>query len=336
MADREVLRGYHSLMSTARAFEAPEDPPYDYETAVSRILSPPPDERDSFHWLAYRDSGIVGFSRATLGVRENSRLAKIEVWIHPDTRRQGIGTALVRAMLPILKEGGYTTIMGLPVKLDSAGEAWTRVLGFHVTYKVAIQALQVTPAVRALWDVAIAPGYELVHWTGAAPERLLEPYAAARPAIADAPRGQSTYHDTAWTAERVRESERELIEQGVEERVVVAVDSETGEVAGLTILRFFPGLPNRAYQEDTVVTAPHRGQGLGRAMKAAMMRWTLAEHPDLQRVVTSTSAENRYMMQVNCAIGYKTVRVMKRTEIALDELASHPMVAGSNPAGGTR
>jgi len=257
---------------------------------------------------------------ATLGVRENSKNAQVEVWIHPEARRQGIGTALVRTMLPTIADGGYSTVIGMPVKPDSAGAAWTRELGFHVTYTSAIQALDVSPAADALWDVPVAPGYELVRWVGLTPEHLLESFAAARPAIEDAPQGHGSYRFTAWTVERVRENEREQLEQGVEDRVVAAISSETGKVAGLTVLRFYPGIRSRGYQDDTVVTVPHRGRGLGRAMKAAMMRWTVAERPDLERVVTSTSAENRYMIEVNRAIGYQMVRILNRTEVALDIL----------------
>lgn len=319
-ADSESLQSYHSLISVAWAHEAPEDPPLDYETAIGRLLNPPSEEGDTLHWLAYQGSDLSGFAMVTLGVRENRRNAQVEVWIHPARRRQGIGTALIREMLPTISDGGYSTVIGMPVKPESAGAAWTRELGCHVTYRSAIQALTVSSAASALWDVPVRPGYELVRWVGLTPEELLESFAAARPAIEDAPQGDGSYRFTAWTAERVRENELEQLEQGVEDRVVAAVDSETGEVAGLTILRFYPGIRHRAYQDDTVVTLPHRGRGLGRAMKAAMMRWTVAERPDLQRVVTSTSADNKYMMEVNRAIGYQMVRELNRTEIALDAL----------------
>ncbi len=47
-----------------------------------------------------------------------------------------------------------------------------------------------------------------------------------------------------------------------------------------------------------------RGRGLGRAVKAAMMRWVLADFPDLERVVTNTAAGNASMIRVNGQIGY--------------------------------
>jgi RimJ/RimL family protein N-acetyltransferase len=68
--------------------------------------------------------------------------------------------------------------------------------------------------------------------------------------------------------------------------------------------------------------AAHRGHGLGVAMKAAMMRWLLADCPELERVITTTAAANTYMINVNLALGYRTVRTLVWTEISRSELAA--------------
>jgi mycothiol synthase len=172
------------------------------------------------------------------------------------------------------------------------------------------------------WDVPVPPGYRLTRWIGTTPEDLLGSYAAARPAIRDAPHGENSYRETAWTAELIRQTERELADNGVEERVVVAIAVDTGEVAGVTGILNYPHRREFAYQNDTSVPAAHRGHGLGRVMKAAMMCWIADERPDIELVLTTTGADNTFMLDVNLAIGYETVRTMLWTETPTAKLAA--------------
>lgn len=320
-ATEEQLRAYHTVIAAAWAHEMPEDPPYAYEAAVGRLLDPPAEEGPSRHWWAHLDGEMAGFAKVAFGTDENVENARVEVWVHPAVRRRGIGDALLHAVLPTVTDAGRSTVIGgIPMKAGSAGSVWARRLGFQVTYSSAIQVLTVSPEAERLWNAPVADEYELAQWIGAAPDHLLQSYAAARPAIEDAPNGQTSHRSIAWTADRVRQNEREQAERGVEDHVVAALSRATGEVVGLTVLRCYPHRRDNAYQGDTVVLASHRGHGLGRAMKGAMLRRITAERPDLQRVYTSTAADNAYMIDVNMAVGFHLARKMDRMETGTADL----------------
>ena len=166
----------------------------------------------------------------------------------------------------------------------------------------------------ALWEVHAA-GYRLQRWLGAAPEEILASYAHARNAIQDATQGNLTYEVPKWTSERVREDEDEHRRDGIEQWVVVAVHESTGEVVGTTEIEVHPAAPDKGFQAWTAVTREHRGHGLGRCMKAAMMRWLPPERPLILRVSTNTGADNVNMIRTNHAVGYTTVRTMLTVEI---------------------
>lgn len=51
----------------------------------------------------------------------------------------------------------------------------------------------------------------------------------------------------------------------------------------------------------------HRGRGLGRCMKAHMIRWVRADRPELGEIATGTGTENVHMARVNQSIGYVTI-----------------------------
>jgi mycothiol synthase len=102
---------------------------------------------------------------------------------------------------------------------------------------------------------------------------------------------------------------------------VVAVHAATGAVAGLTDLELHPTRQDLGYQQYTVVVAGHRGHGLGRCVKSAMVRWIVDERPQITRIGTSTAAGNVHMIRVNHQIGFKTTRSMIDVEAEIDALA---------------
>jgi mycothiol synthase len=182
--------------------------------------------------------------------------------------------------------------------------------------------LHVADVDPALWDVRVPAGFRLAQWAEAAPDELVAAFAAARNAIGDAPNGESAYEHAEWTVERVRRAEADLRESGDDSRFVVAVHEETGTVAALTGMLLRPGRADLCWQRDTAVVARHRGLGLGRVVKAAMMRRLLAEFPDLGRVITNTAAENAHMIRVNEQLGYAHYADVGRFEASVERLGA--------------
>lgn len=183
------------------------------------------------------------------------------------------------------------------------------------------QMLHAADVDPALWDVPVPEGFRLARWADAAPEDLVAAFAAARNAIADAPHGESSYRPQDWTVERVREVEADLREAGDDPRFVVAVHEATGAVAALTGMLLEPGRVDLCWQRDTAVVKSFRGRGLGRAVKAAMMRWLCAEIPDLGKVITNTAADNTYMIRVNEQVGYVHYADIGIFEASVEQLA---------------
>jgi RimJ/RimL family protein N-acetyltransferase len=168
--------------------------------------------------------------------------------------------------------------------------------------------------------VPTAAGYLLREWTGPAPEEILASFATARQAISDAPAGEMTWGDPAWTPERVRLDEATRAASNAEQRVVVAVHEASGAVVGVTELFVLAREPEHGRQQDTAVLGEHRGHGLGRAMKSAMLRRLVVEHPETVRVSTQTAADNVYMAAVNHQIGYRTLWTHSYVEADVEDL----------------
>lgn len=255
-------------------------------------------------WAAWEGDRLIGLGLVVYPEQHTPDWAMPRVFVDHSHRRRGVGTALLRELVADARAQGRTTLGSDQVRLGTEAEQWAIASGFVNTLSNCWQMLHVADVDRARWDVPVPAGFRLERWAGASPESLVSAFAAARNAIDDAPHGESTFRMPEWTVERVRQAEADLREAGDDSRFVVAVHEETGAVAALTGMVLRPGRLDLCWQRDTAVVARFRGLGLGRVVKAAMMRGLIAEFPELGRIVTNTAADNAYMIRVNEQIGY--------------------------------
>jgi GNAT superfamily N-acetyltransferase len=290
---------------------------------VGRLRTTATDYGPRLNWTIHLGDELVGTGFAILPeAAENRTMAIAEVRVVPDRRRRGIGTAALKAVLPQLRARGRDRVSAYGVAVGEAGHKWAGELGFETVHATVEQELEIAAVDPARWSVAAPRGFSAVRWAEAAPDGLLDSFAAARNAIRDAPRGESSFAAPAWTAERVREHEAAVQARGVEQRVVAALHDGTGAIAGLTVLEVQPHDRDMALQQDTAVLAGYRGHGLGRFMKSEMMRWLLADHPDVKRVWTQTAADNVHMIRVNGQLGYTTMATYATVEADIAKLMS--------------
>ncbi len=322
-ASERVLSDYFTMRAACVAADTPEDPPLTYETSIGRLRTPPLEDGLCRFWVGHVDGRLAGSLKLALPEGENTGIASIEINVHPELRCRGTGTELLRFAMREVRETGRGTVLGFPMKPGSAGLRWATNLGFEVTHSMVLQVLLTATTPAGLWEAPAAEGYRLVHWTGATPDHLVDSYALARQAIQDAPMGRLSYRETVWTPERVRETDRELVDAGTEQRVVAAVHEATDEVVGTHVIHNFPHRPEVGYVHDTSVLAAHRGHGLGLAVKASMMRRLAEERPDLERICTTTATTNSHMIAINHALGYQTARTLNWVETPTERLAAN-------------
>ncbi|MFD0204949.1 MULTISPECIES: GNAT family N-acetyltransferase [Saccharothrix] len=323
-ADEADLAGYFRVVRDSHLVDEdrPGEPVPTFEDVVARLRRPFPGVGPAGHWVVRDAGGIVAFGYARFPEEENSHLAVATVVVHPEHRRRGVATRLLRAVLPRLRERGRTVIEDWRLVEGRPGTDWALRLGFRTVRALAPMVMAVADADRARWPVELPPGYRVERWIGAAPERVVASYAAARSAIHDAPMGTTEFALPQWTVERVRENEAELRAEDVEQRVVAAVHEATGEVVGLTEVVLLPREPHTSHQGDTAVLAAHRGRGLGSALKGVMAHWLVEDHPDLEHMHTVTNADNEHMIRVNRELGMTAERTELVVAHDVDALAA--------------
>ena len=280
-------------------------------------------------WTARAQDGrLAGMADVHLPQGEDEQaagVAAVRVSVDPALRRRGIGTELLRAVLPSLRERGYGRMVAQGLTSGGAGEAFAVAVGGAVVHRNVTQRLDVSAVDAQLWQVPTPVGYHTLRWRGAAPEDLVESFVRSRAAVDDAPRGEQTRTLPDWTVRRLREQEAVFRERSCD-YFVVAACAQPGDVVGFTEILVHPNAPTMGLQQYTAVLPEHRGHGLGRAVKAEMMRWILAAGTEIATVTTSTAAANVPMQRVNAQLGYATLRGVAVVEGDVARVASHVSV----------
>lgn len=161
-------------------------------------------------WTAFLEDQVVGWATLELPWRDNLELARVRIMVHPDRRRQGLGTRLLELALAAARENGRTSIATL-AWVSSDGVPFLAARGFSTSgqhpYDVRRLDLHDTPTARwqQLYDEAAprAADYELSHLVGPTPDDLLDGLVALHEAINDAPSDEGMEPDV-WDVDRVR------------------------------------------------------------------------------------------------------------------------------------
>ncbi|WP_195760734.1 GNAT family N-acetyltransferase [Agromyces kandeliae] len=250
------------------------------------------------------------------------------VGVDPAYRRRGLGGRVLDAIEASARDAGrHATIMisehrtddgsgerlhapqgGASLPADAPSVRFARSRGYHLGQLLVASALPVSglgARVRGLAEQAArSDGYRLEHWRDHTPAEHLDAFALARSQmVAEAPSGAVDFPDEHWDAARILDEEARAVAAGRTHLTVAAI-APGGEIAGFTILTLAPG-KRGAYQDDTLVLAPHRGHGLGMRMKLANLVALADAAPERTEVYTWNADENGPMLAINRELGFR-------------------------------
>jgi GNAT superfamily N-acetyltransferase len=268
--------------------------------------------------IARKGDTAVGNADLQLFRRENLQLARLEVRVLREHRRQGIGTALVEAAAGHARDAGRTELDGMdatPVRngyVDEAGP-FARHLGFSVVQRMVRRRLSLplddphTDALRRN-PKAAPPGYELVSFWDRWPDEDMEDRCEfGRRMSTDVPMGDLPLDEEEWDEARVRALEARVAAQNRSKVITAARSLASGRLVAYTEIAVPLGAPESVWQHDTLVVREHRGHGLGFAVKVANL-WALrVRHPEVRALNTWNDEENTHMIAVNDEIGFEVV-----------------------------
>jgi GNAT superfamily N-acetyltransferase len=305
----EDFRAWHRVQSAALAHDRPGEPIPTQDAVQTRLTTQGGGSRLVL-WLV-RGSADEPMATATLRLFSDGRghRADVDMTVHPAHRRMGAGSRLLATVIEAAAQAGCRSLI-TEVMAGTPGEGFLATRGFKPVLRLTWLRLavdEVPERIRKLPGVP-HPGYRLTAWPGTVPDDLAATFAAARAGMADMPVGGMDHGQVAWDEERVREAAAVIARRGERLLTVAAVSEADGSIAGYTELVLPADGSGLAQQYDTAVLPAHRGHGLGLWVKSEMLRHVQAEHPEITEVQTDNADDNRHMLAVNTALGFRPRR----------------------------
>ncbi|GAA2261329.1 GNAT family N-acetyltransferase [Glycomyces scopariae] len=319
-ADGDLVSGAFEVLRAAHAADAPEAPaPHEGKFRLG-LLHPVPDE-DQTVLIAVRDGAVLGLADAGYPNRENLHFGWATITVHPEHRRQGVGSAVLDAFIADAKGRGRTTLT-LDTRLtwedgverSEAGRRFAEKHGFEaaltwINRRCAVDALDPALEQELLEKSQAAAGdaYEIVSWIGRTPEHLLDTMARIDSTIlAEVPLGDLELEPETIDAELKNAKADRNEAMGVIPIQTVALDRATGEaVANTAVFVYDDPEYTDAFQGITIVNPEHRGHRLGTLLKILNLRLVRENHPGVRTIWTDNADVNAPMIGINVILGYE-------------------------------
>lgn len=278
--------------------------------------------------VAYDGDRPVGWAEARLPLLDNLHLAMLDVFVHPEDQRRGHGSALLVALSDILREEGRTTALlevAAPVAAESGPLLFARAQGFAVAQQDEMKVADLRETASSWAPLlasteAVAVGYQLLTWSGACPDHLVDAYCElASRFIAEIPLGDLAMEPEVWDRARLRENEERQRLAGRSDVTTIVLGPD-GTGVGYTEMMVAEERPDLAYQGATIVLPGHRGHRLGQRLKATNHLAFTRAHPGARNVITGNASENVHMNAINDQLGFRVVErclEMQRTTAGL-------------------
>lgn len=152
---------------------------------------------------------------------------------------------------------------------------------------------------------ASGPDYRVVTWHGRTPEKWRADVAILGTRMStDAPSAGLEEPEDVWTVARVEEGDARAEASGLDRLVAAIEHVPTGTLAGFTMLAVPPNPTRAVSQYATLVLREHRGNRLGMLLKVANLEYLERVHPGRPSVTTFNAEENRFMLDINEAVGF--------------------------------
>jgi GNAT superfamily N-acetyltransferase len=308
----------------------------------TQLLTPRPEEllpeyrnnptRRRWHATASIDGDVVGRAMVTTRPRTPGVGAYFVVDVLAEHRGHGIGAALMGWVEQTSAAAGETTLKisvahtgstsgvriasptgfgDLPA--DDPGVRFLLRHGFTLEQVVRISVLDTAglgdrlPPLLADAQACAGEGYRPVSWIGPTPAQWLDDLAVLRTRMStDTPMAGLQAAPDPWDSARVVAHDERIAEAGETVLTTAVEHVETGRLVGFSEIYVPDGRP-AATQEDTLVLREHRGRRLGMLLKVMTALDLLRTAPRVEAVVTWNAEENRPMLDVNEAMGFRAI-----------------------------
>jgi len=329
-ATAEELKAYYDFFMEILSEARPDEPKRPYDKFIKQVLIHSKSMLIK-RWVIWENKRIIAYAiiYKTLD-GENQHFPEVDIFVLPPFRRQGIG----RLMLAKLNEEciklnctklEFSTFSNTPCGSEflsaiGAENCTTEYVNQMIVKDLDIKLMEswMTKASERAMD------YEIDLWVDAYPEIELEAFTKLYNDFWNSiPTGSLDYEYEELTPERLRNEMDSKIKRGWKNWIMVAKHKSSGEYAGFTSLIFTGFNPEMLNQGNTGVAIAHRNKGLGRWLKAALVKLVLSEMPNVKKIRSENDTTNTPMLNINNQMGFKPIYSESYWKVTIENVVEY-------------
>jgi GNAT superfamily N-acetyltransferase len=287
-------------------------------------------QADALGMALVRDSGGAAVGAVWMhGTRAHNRHVMFaDISVLPDYRRRRVATALLAHFVCFARADGRTTLILGSDDTGVEAQAFAASLRAAVGQQSHANRLQLTDLPAGLLDDWLAEPaargttdlYELECLDGPTPDRAIEDVVALRGILLNtAPADDIPIDERVVTEADVRADDERTAASGDVRWLLFAREKATGKAVAYTEVFVSDERPRQVAQGATAVDPAHRGHGLGRWLKAALLQRVIHERPHTAYVQTFNADSNEHMLAINHAMGFKPHTTAMRWILSTDD-----------------
>ncbi|MBN1970770.1 MAG: GNAT family N-acetyltransferase [Candidatus Delongbacteria bacterium] len=275
-------------------------------------------EVESERWLVItkKEKKIIGraflafYNENSALFKDNQFTAETYIDLHPEYRRNGIGTYLLKLVVQKSEQRKIAKFHSEYI-LECSGE-YLKKYGFKIASERNLSKLFFTDID---WDkmnswcnnLAKEDGCS-IHFFETVPDDILEEFCNVYTSCGKmAPDYDGDYTACEQhTPESKRRNEARCKEDGIIE-ITAIVKENDGKISAVTEVAFYKENPTSIYQELTGVLEEFRKRGIGKWLKAAMTLHLKKYYPEAVYIETGNNNNNHAMLAINNQMGFKAV-----------------------------
>ena len=293
------------------AEELPDDPPVPVNEFITRFRSVPATMVTSV-WVAWdtaRKDIVASGGLNYFVVGENAHILNFRIAVLPKWRRHGIGRRLLKLIIPVAERENRVLMIGNTNGRVAAGEAFMKRLDASrglESHTNQLELSKVNQPVLNQWlhSSQERDDFELLFQSGPYAEEHVANIAALHDVINQQPHEKLRMEKVSFTTAHVRAIERRLFATGAQRWSFCLRERATGAFAGFTEVQWHPNRPAIVHQGFTGVFTQFRNRGLGRWLKAAMLKKIISSRPGVKFIRTENADNNAAMLRINHQLGF--------------------------------
>ncbi len=277
------------------------------------------------------DDSIIGLAKGFFWKTSDDykNVVSLEIHVHPEHRRKGLGKRLLKTMLKTAIEQKKQFLNMDTYSTVAAGTRFMNSIGAKKGIENHFNRLDLEKSDGKMLRNWIETGkklsdrFEIGYWINSHPEEYIEEFVDLWNVMNTAPTGDLECAGVSMNSNEQRDIDTFLRETGQTLYTCWIRDKSNGKLTGFTELQIKPDDPKVAYQWCTGVRPAYRGKGFGKWLKADILLKIKKEHPTIRTIQTKNADSNGPMMKINNDLGFYPYVANTTWQIGVSELKSY-------------